>query len=135
MTLSELLCSLKSHSDHITKTHTSTKAHKHNTNTRHIMSTSQSNHQQQLVYASRMDRDAGSYQVERVSHPRRYSQPDHQYDDYRRSSHESRGERYHEPQKSRRNENPAMTVWRETYELWDGVLEVVGKAWFKMGGK
>ena len=106
--------------------------------------------QRTLVYAPRMDRDVGSYQVERVSPAGRHDQPQHyQYDDsYRndvhRYSHDSRAERYYNdvppPQKqpkSRRdsNENPLMTVWRETYEVWDGVLEVVGKAWFKMGGK
>ncbi|KAK2043864.1 hypothetical protein LZ31DRAFT_554826 [Colletotrichum somersetense] len=31
--------------------------------------------------------------------------------------------------------NPLRTVWRETYEVWDGVCYGVGKAYFKITGK
>ncbi|GJD03345.1 hypothetical protein CH63R_13417 [Colletotrichum higginsianum IMI 349063] len=31
--------------------------------------------------------------------------------------------------------NPLRTVWRETYEVWDGVCHGVGKAYFKITGK
>ncbi|KAK2002789.1 hypothetical protein LX36DRAFT_666990 [Colletotrichum falcatum] len=31
--------------------------------------------------------------------------------------------------------NPLRTVWRETYEVWDGVCYGVGKAYYKMTGK
>ncbi|KDN64388.1 hypothetical protein CSUB01_06164 [Colletotrichum sublineola] len=31
--------------------------------------------------------------------------------------------------------NPLRTVWRETYEVWDGVCYGVGKAYSKIKGK
>ncbi|KAF6800936.1 hypothetical protein CMUS01_15535 [Colletotrichum musicola] len=31
--------------------------------------------------------------------------------------------------------NPVRTVWRETYEVWDGVCLGVGKAYFKITGR
>ncbi|KAI3547135.1 hypothetical protein CPAR01_12257 [Colletotrichum paranaense] len=31
--------------------------------------------------------------------------------------------------------NPLRTVWRETYEVWDGVCYGVGKAYFKITGR
>ncbi|WQF90131.1 hypothetical protein CDEST_15145 [Colletotrichum destructivum] len=31
--------------------------------------------------------------------------------------------------------NPLRTVWRETYEVWDGVCHGVGKAYFKITGR
>ncbi|KAK6218658.1 hypothetical protein QIS74_06538 [Colletotrichum tabaci] len=31
--------------------------------------------------------------------------------------------------------NPLRTVWRETYEVWDGVCHGVGKAYSKITGK
>lgn len=93
-----------------------------------MTSSSRQTTQQQLTCAPRVDRDMVSYQDERMSHPRRSS-----HQDYQHVHNHHQSERYHE-QKGR-GENPLMTVWRETYEVWDGVLEVVGKAWFKMGGK
>ncbi|KAK2737462.1 hypothetical protein CKAH01_07533 [Colletotrichum kahawae] len=35
----------------------------------------------------------------------------------------------------RSGRNPLRTVWRETYEVWDGVGYGVGKAYFKITGR
>jgi hypothetical protein len=97
------------------------------------MNSSQYQHQQLVV-----PRSEGSHQV---TQPRRQSQQDYRQYDYRQYQEEpprrQSDDYYAHHDKSRRREerNPLMTVWRETYEVWDGVLEVVGKAWFKMGGK
>lgn len=95
------------------------------------MNSSQYQHQQLVVPRS----EASTHQV---IQPRRQSQQEYrqyEYQDERPRRYSD--EHYSHLDKPRRREerNPLMTVWRETYEVWDGVLEVVGKAWFKMGGK